>query len=767
MGCSFSSPVQTHDEHRGRPFQAGGTPAPPDKRASTRPPQAAADAAAPPLLAVSVSAPPTDSSSVTSVDALLSVDSWSGYYDSDDPKAAALAGGSVGSSSGGSGGGLAQQGSFGLRGLFGGRSEGKDQEPQQQVQQQPQPPPLPLPLSQPLQHSQPPQQPPQPPQQQQRQRQRGAGADEPPCSGVARRGSAPPAPEPASDAAPGPCSAEAAGLMRFEAMSPLAAAHSAPVPLAAAPAARGAARHELPGLVPRAASASAAAPTARGALLRARRGGVSAGFARLQAQLPADADLLSVVSTRAAGLKHIGFGPLKNENQDEFFIQVGHFGGQPGGNAFCVFDGHGTYGGDAAAVARRVMPSLLDGELRKFFGRNPGVCAPDSAPATRGGVELILADVFGETERGLARAGVNLTSSGTTATAVLQLGNRIWAAAAGDSRAILCRRARAGGDGDGSGDGERHGGPEPGSADDGSGSSAASPRWRAQPLTLDHRPRRPSERERVETAGARVQPKRLASGRLVGEPRVWLDPPAAGPGLLLSRSLGDLLSSTVGCTSDPEITYATLRPWEDRFFVVASDGVWDVLTNDQVCDIVTDAPDPHEACRRVLDAALYEWEELGAADNISVVVVELDWGCVVRDADGAAAFARAALRPAFDPAQSWPAAAPAAAAAAAAAAAEAAALELQGGEEEEEGDSEDGEDAPCPAGRLPPPIAGAAPAPAPATPGLPPLPPGPLPAAGLPRRQVAARPPPRRLSLDVERPLPSICESTSSFSDDL
>ena len=41
---------------------------------------------------------------------------------------------------------------------------------------------------------------------------------------------------------------------------------------------------------------------------------------------------------------------------------------------------------------------------------------------------------------------------------------------------------------------------------------------------------------------------------------------------------------------------------------------------------MTESPDPHIACRRVLDAALYEWEERMSADNISVLVVELDWG---------------------------------------------------------------------------------------------------------------------------------------------
>lgn len=70
---------------------------------------------------------------------------------------------------------------------------------------------------------------------------------------------------------------------------------------------------------------------------------------------------------QAAGLKHIGFGPFKRENQDEFFIQVGEFGGLHSSNLFCVFDGHGTYGKDAALYSRQLLPRLLDVEMTKYF----------------------------------------------------------------------------------------------------------------------------------------------------------------------------------------------------------------------------------------------------------------------------------------------------------------------------------------------------------------------------------------------------------------
>lgn len=68
----------------------------------------------------------------------------------------------------------------------------------------------------------------------------------------------------------------------------------------------------------------------------------------------------------------------------------------------------------------------------------------------------------------------------------------------------------------------------------------------------------------------------------VGEPRMWL-PDRPVPGLLLSRAVGDEVASTVGCIACPEVVHRRLRPNCDAFLVLASDGVWDVLTTSQAC----------------------------------------------------------------------------------------------------------------------------------------------------------------------------------------
>ncbi|PNH04171.1 hypothetical protein TSOC_009700, partial [Tetrabaena socialis] len=116
------------------------------------------------------------------------------------------------------------------------------------------------------------------------------------------------------------------------------------------------------------------------------------------------------LETRAAGLKHIGFGPLKKENQDEYFVQVGGYGGQKDGCCYCIFDGQG--------------------HQRNRSGPAEGVGDPNAKEL----LEPIISDAFVETERRLHQAGVNVSSSGTTASVVFQNRSSVWVAAAGDSR---------------------------------------------------------------------------------------------------------------------------------------------------------------------------------------------------------------------------------------------------------------------------------------------------------------------------------------------
>jgi serine/threonine protein phosphatase PrpC len=57
------------------------------------------------------------------------------------------------------------------------------------------------------------------------------------------------------------------------------------------------------------------------------------------------------------------------------------------------------------------------------------------------------------------------------------------------------------------------------------------------------------------------------------------------PGLAMSRSIGDMIAHTIGVSSDPEVTRFDLSS-RDKFIVIASDGVFEYLSNQEIGCIV-------------------------------------------------------------------------------------------------------------------------------------------------------------------------------------
>lgn len=53
----------------------------------------------------------------------------------------------------------------------------------------------------------------------------------------------------------------------------------------------------------------------------------------------------------------------------------------------------------------------------------------------------------------------------------------------------------------------------------------------------------------------------------------------------MSRSLGDRIAHSVGVSSEPEITEMLLTE-QDKIIIIASDGVWEFLSNNDVAEIV-------------------------------------------------------------------------------------------------------------------------------------------------------------------------------------
>lgn len=70
------------------------------------------------------------------------------------------------------------------------------------------------------------------------------------------------------------------------------------------------------------------------------------------------------------------------------------------------------------------------------------------------------------------------------------------------------------------------------------------------------------------------------NGEPIGPLRVWLKYDDI-PGLAMTRSLGDGLAQKVGVTPEPEVMEFRLSK-DYKFLVIASDGVWEFLSNMEV-----------------------------------------------------------------------------------------------------------------------------------------------------------------------------------------
>ncbi|CAN1219767.1 Probable protein phosphatase 2C 73 [Linum perenne] len=105
-----------------------------------------------------------------------------------------------------------------------------------------------------------------------------------------------------------------------------------------------------------------------------------------------------------------------------------------------------------------------------------------------------------------------------------------------------------------------------------------------------------------------------------GVERVWL-PHEESPGLAMSRAFGDYCIKDYGLISEPQVTLRHISS-NDRFVILATDGVWDVISNQEAVEIVSSVRDQSKAAECLVKAAANRWRKRRkgiAMDDISVV----------------------------------------------------------------------------------------------------------------------------------------------------
>jgi serine/threonine protein phosphatase PrpC len=144
----------------------------------------------------------------------------------------------------------------------------------------------------------------------------------------------------------------------------------------------------------------------------------------------------------------------------------------------------------------------------------------------------------------------------------------------------------------------------------------------AQDITFDHKPESPKEKERILACGGRVFAVEYDDG-IDGPARVWLGHMDI-PGLAMSRSLGDVVAHSAGVISEPEFTEYELNPSTDKFIVVATDGLWEFISNQETVDFVEAQNTPADAVDVLVTEAATRWmHEEQVIDDTTIIVANL------------------------------------------------------------------------------------------------------------------------------------------------
>ncbi|XP_076915718.1 putative protein phosphatase 2C 9 [Bidens hawaiensis] len=152
----------------------------------------------------------------------------------------------------------------------------------------------------------------------------------------------------------------------------------------------------------------------------------------------------------------------------------------------------------------------------------------------------------------------------TAVTAILINGQKLWVANVGDSRAVLSRKGQA------------------------------------IQMSVDHEPNK--ERTSIENKGGFVSNMPGDVARVNGQ-------------LAVSRAFGDR-NLKIHIRSDPDIKQAKVDA-NTEMLILASDGLWKVMTNQEAVDIALKIRDPEKAAKQLASEAL----KRESKDDISCIVV--------------------------------------------------------------------------------------------------------------------------------------------------
>jgi serine/threonine protein phosphatase PrpC len=323
----------------------------------------------------------------------------------------------------------------------------------------------------------------------------------------------------------------------------------------------------------------------------------------------------------------------------------------------------------AANVAATPSPAPLTPAVEAAGVVGAVVAPPPAAVMAGAAVKAALKMAFSATDGALLHELQKASrAAGSTAVGCLRVGDTLFVANVGDSRCVLCVHPSSV---DTKNRANTHTIAATAYTDNISAEGSAGKEWRVVRLTKDQKPTRADEKARIKRAGGDVVQGRvngsLGVSRAFGDPKykvplAFSDPEAAAA---LVEAGGDPNKPVV--VAEPEVTTTTLLPSRSSggsgsgggglssssssssssspngFLVLACDGLWDVVGDEQACEVVRGELEKHRALgggnggggggeegwsRGAAEAAARALtrlavDELKSKDNVTVLVVLL------------------------------------------------------------------------------------------------------------------------------------------------
>ncbi len=275
----------------------------------------------------------------------------------------------------------------------------------------------------------------------------------------------------------------------------------------------------------------------------------------------------------------------KKINQDNYFV-FRNFVNNVNYIYMAVCDGHGAVGQEISNFLKENLPIDLNHALKN---RSKDILTDD--------ISDIITEIFiQENNKLISNEMINSLLSGSTCVSTIYTPIKLITANVGDSRIILGKYY------------------------------SNLNKWISIDITRDHKPSLPDEEKRILEKGGRIEPMRDEDNTFIGPPRVWLKEQDY-PGLAMSRSFGDRVAHSVGVSEEPEIKEYTFCK-EDKFFVVASDGLFEFISSHDIVDLIKDfylSGDIVGCCEYLYKLSREKWmKEEEVVDDITMILVFLE-----------------------------------------------------------------------------------------------------------------------------------------------